>query len=47
MRSSFAVSDVLGTMEPSSLVEMLERECGAGLLKVDASSESRVYLARS
>ena len=39
MRSSSVVSDVLGTLEPGLLVEMLEKKCGAGLLKVDASSK--------
>ena len=39
IRSSFTVTDVLGHMDTSEFVELLEKQCDAGTLDVDASSE--------
>lgn len=39
VRSSFTVADVLGEIDPSELVRVVEKECGAGLMSVDASSK--------
>ncbi|KAL8753155.1 MAG: hypothetical protein Q9184_005505 [Pyrenodesmia sp. 2 TL-2023] len=40
IRSSMSVTDVLGTMDTDAIVQTLESECRAALLKVDASSSS-------
>lgn len=39
IRSSFTVTDVLGEIDTSALIGTLEKKCGAGTWKVDASSE--------
>ena len=44
IRSSFTVTDVLGEVDTSALIGTLEKRCGAGTLKVDASSEWSVKL---
>ena len=38
IRSSVAVSDVLGNMDADQLGQVVKEKCGAGLLRVDASS---------
>lgn len=40
VRSSFTVADVSGEIDPSELVRVIEKKCGAGLMSVDASSKS-------
>ena len=38
IRSSLAVSDVLGEVDPAEIVRVVQEKCGAVLLNVDASS---------
>lgn len=40
VRSSIAVNDVLGSLDTSALSNLVREKCGAGLLRVDASSMS-------
>ncbi|MCJ1226798.1 hypothetical protein MMC12_003452 [Toensbergia leucococca] len=40
IRSSFTVTDVVGEIDPNQLVSVLETQCGAGILSVDASTGS-------
>ena len=39
VRSSFTVTDVLGTLDSSALMDTVKERCGAAVLSVDASSE--------
>ena len=44
IRSSFAVTDVLGEIDSNALMSTVKDKCGAGVLSVDASSKPPVLL---
>ena len=47
IRSSLMVQDVKGTMSADGLSSLLQTKCGAGHLRVDASSGSAQPIKRS
>ena len=43
VRSSLAVKEVLGQLDPEALSKAVQDMCGAGHLRVDASSKTKRY----